>query len=200
MCRLFEARHPTLYRSPAPGLHLVPVEILGEAVGLVWRRVTLLCNQMNEGSHVHRHVFRFFSSRTSALSLRFRLSRTLVSSASASRIYLDVVVTPKSGPPVANLQQQDFVILDNKTPQHITSFQAFGGSQDPIQVVLVIDAVNISYESLAYEREQIDKFLRTNGGRLAAPTALAFFTEKARRSRRAFPPMATRSALRSTNK
>ncbi len=95
----------------------------------------------------------------------------------ASRIYLDVVVTPKSGPPVANLQQQDFVILDNKTPQHATSFQAFGGSQEPIEVVLVIDAVNISYQNLSFEREQIDKFLRANGGRLTQPTALAFFTD-----------------------
>src|ERR1700689_4189217 len=82
----------------------------------------------------------------------------------ASRIYLDVVVTPKSGPPVANLQQQDFAIFDNKTPQHPTSFQAFGGSQEPIEVVVVIDAVNTSYQNLSYVREQIDKFLRANGG------------------------------------
>jgi VWFA-related protein len=95
----------------------------------------------------------------------------------ASRIYLDVVVTPKSGPPVANLQQQDFTILDNKTPQHPTSFKALGGSQEPIEVVLVIDAVNTSYQNLSYEREQIDKFLRANGGRLPQPTTLAFFTD-----------------------
>ena len=37
----------------------------------------------------------------------------------------------KSGPPVANLQQQDFIILDNKTQQRATSFQAFSGSQEP---------------------------------------------------------------------
>jgi VWFA-related protein len=95
----------------------------------------------------------------------------------ASRIYLDVVVTPNSGPPVANLQQQDFVILDNKTPRHATSFKAFGGTQEPIEVVLVIDAVNTSYQNLSYEREEIDKFLRANGGRLPQPMALAFFTD-----------------------
>jgi len=38
------------------------------------------------------------------------------------RIYLDAVVTPKSGPPVSALQQQDFTILDNDVPQTITSF------------------------------------------------------------------------------
>ncbi len=95
----------------------------------------------------------------------------------ASRIYLDVVVTPKSGPPVANLQQQDFAILDNKTPQQATSFQAFGGSREPVEVVLVIDAVNTSYQNLSYERGEIDKFLRANGGRLPQPMALAFFTD-----------------------
>jgi VWFA-related protein len=96
----------------------------------------------------------------------------------ASSISLDVVVTPKSGLPVADLQQQDFTILDNKTPRHITSFHALGGSQAPIQVILVIDAVNLPYERIAYERGEIDKFLHANGGRLAYPTALAFFTDK----------------------
>jgi VWFA-related protein len=97
--------------------------------------------------------------------------------APASSIDLDVVVTAKSGPAVANLQQQDFTILDNKTPQHIRSFRAVSGSQQPIQVLLVIDAVNNSYENIAYERGQIDKFLRANGGHLAQPTGLAFFTD-----------------------
>jgi len=95
----------------------------------------------------------------------------------ASRIYLDVVVTPKSGPPVANLQQQDFVLLDNKTPQPTTSFRAFGGSGEPLEIVLVIDAVNTSYQNLAYQRDEIDKFLRANDGHLTQPTALAFFTD-----------------------
>src|ERR1700749_3951807 len=66
--------------------------------------------------------------------------------APGSRIDLDVVVTPKSGPPVADLQQQDFTLLDNKTPKHITSFKAVNGSQDPVHVILVIDAINSPYE------------------------------------------------------
>jgi VWFA-related protein len=99
-------------------------------------------------------------------------------SAPASRIDLDVVVTPKSGPAVAGLQQQDFTLFDNKAPQRITSFQARSGSQDPVHIILVIDAVNTAYQTIAYERGQIDKFLRANGGRLAQPTTLAFFTDK----------------------
>jgi VWFA-related protein len=96
----------------------------------------------------------------------------------ASKIYLDVVVTPKSGPPVADLQQQDFTLLDNKSPRTFTSFQAFTGREAAIKVVLVIDAVNTGAERIGYERIQIDKFLRADGGHLAYPVALAVFTDK----------------------
>lgn len=92
-------------------------------------------------------------------------------------MYLDVVVTTRSGAPVTGLQQQDFTLLDNKAPQAIMSFQAFGGSQAPVEVILLVDAVNIPYTRLVYERDQIGKFLRANGGRLAHPTALAIFTD-----------------------
>ena len=44
--------------------------------------------------------------------------------AHGSKMVLDVVVSQKSGPPVGGLQQQDFTLLDNKSPQAITSFKA----------------------------------------------------------------------------
>jgi VWFA-related protein len=96
----------------------------------------------------------------------------------AGKIYLDVVVSPKSGPPVADLQQQDFTLLDNKSPRTFTSFRAFTGREAPIKVVLVIDAVNTGTQRVGYERVQIDKFLRADGGHLAYPVALAVFTDK----------------------
>jgi len=92
-------------------------------------------------------------------------------------VFLDVVVTPKSGPPVSGLQQQDFTVLDNKTPVSIDSFQALHGRETPIEVVLVIDDVNIGVENIAYERSEIDKFLRADGGHLANPMTLAFLTD-----------------------
>jgi VWFA-related protein len=98
--------------------------------------------------------------------------------AAASKVYLDVVVSPKSGPPVANLQQQDFTLLDNKSPRTITSFQALTGREAPIKVVVVIDAVNSGTQRVDFERIQIDKFLRAEGGHLAYPVALAVFTDK----------------------
>jgi VWFA-related protein len=92
-------------------------------------------------------------------------------------IYLDVVVTPKSGSPVADLQQQVFTVLDNNSPQAITYFQAVSGRQAPVQVVLVIDAINTDARNIGYERIQIDKFLRAEGGHLAYPVAIAVATD-----------------------
>jgi len=94
-----------------------------------------------------------------------------------STMFLDVVVTPKSGPPVSGLQQQDFTILDNKVPQTILTFRAVRGREAPIEVVLVVDDVNAGFANIAYERSEIDKFLRTDGGQLAHPMALAFLTD-----------------------
>jgi VWFA-related protein len=97
--------------------------------------------------------------------------------APAARVYLDVVVTPHSGAPVSGLQQQDFTLLDNKIARPITSFTAAGGPSAPVQLLLVIDAVNAGFQTVAFERDQIDKFLRANGGELPFPTTLAVVTD-----------------------
>ena len=94
-----------------------------------------------------------------------------------SKIYLDVVVAPKSGAPVAGLQQQDFTVLDNKVPRTITSFKAVEERNAPIEIVLVIDTVNIGAQTIDYERIQIDKFLRSDAGNLAYPVTLAILTD-----------------------
>jgi VWFA-related protein len=41
----------------------------------------------------------------------------------------------------------------------------------------VIDSVNTTYQNIAYIRDQVDKMLRTNDGRLDNPTALAFLSD-----------------------
>jgi VWFA-related protein len=97
--------------------------------------------------------------------------------ANPSSINLDVVVTPKSGPPVADLEQKDFTVFDNKTLQPITSFHARDGSHDPGHVIILIDAVNSTYQNIAWDRGEIGKFLRANGGHLSQPTSLALFTD-----------------------
>jgi VWFA-related protein len=92
-------------------------------------------------------------------------------------ISLDVVVTPKSGKPVAGLHQQDFTVLDNNIARPIASFAALGGPQAPSEIILLVDAVNTGSIHLAYERQQIDSFLRSNGGVLAHPISLVIFTD-----------------------
>ena len=93
------------------------------------------------------------------------------------RVLLDVVVTAKSGVPARGLQQQDFTLSDNKLKQTINSFQAVDGRQAPIDVIIVIDAVNASYSTVGFEREQIDKVLRADQGKLAYPVSLAVLTD-----------------------
>jgi VWFA-related protein len=98
------------------------------------------------------------------------------------KIHLDVVVTSEAGLPVTGLEQQDFTVFDNRVQQTIFSFQAFRERETPTEVVLVVDNLNTSFlnkafERMAFERWEIDKFLRTDGGQLAHPTALAFLTD-----------------------
>jgi len=96
---------------------------------------------------------------------------------SSSRITLDVVVAEKSGHPVAGLEQKDFLLFDNKAPQPITSFRAIGHDQEPVEVILVVDTINASYHTVAYERTEIEKFMHTEGGHLAHPTSLAVVSD-----------------------
>ena len=92
-------------------------------------------------------------------------------------IRLDVVVAHKNGPPVGGLDQKDFTIIDNKHTQPITSFRAVSGRDSKAHVILVLDAVNIDYERVAFAREEIEKYLRAEGGQLTHPTAFAMLTD-----------------------
>jgi VWFA-related protein len=96
------------------------------------------------------------------------------------RISLDVVVTDRSGKVIPGLQQQDFSIFDNKHPSNILSFQAVNGAvatPDPVEVILVMDQVNTGFDRVAYERDEVKRFLTRNGGKLANPVSLVFFSD-----------------------
>ncbi len=96
----------------------------------------------------------------------------------AGQISLDVEVAEKSGEPVGDLQEQDFTLLDNDLPQKITSFQVVNGREAPIEVILVIDAVNAPFRNVGYERVQMEKFLRDEEGNLAYPMAVTVFSDQ----------------------
>ncbi|MGB8030930.1 MAG: VWA domain-containing protein [Terracidiphilus sp.] len=99
-------------------------------------------------------------------------------SASSERIQLDVVVSAKSGQPVNYLHPQDFTVLDNKSPRPITAFKVVTAAQEPVEVIVLIDAVNTPYEMVSYVRDQTEKFLKANEGTLAHPTTIAVLTDQ----------------------
>jgi VWFA-related protein len=90
-----------------------------------------------------------------------------------------VVVADKSGKPYPGLRQEDFILLDNKQPQRILSFQEGGAAtaDPPVEVILLVDQVNTSFTNVAVERNEIEKVLRQNGGQLALPVSTVFLAD-----------------------
>ncbi|NYF78197.1 VWA domain-containing protein [Granulicella arctica] len=95
------------------------------------------------------------------------------------RITLDVVVKDKAGNLISGLHQQDFAVLNDKKPQEIASFRAVSGAtpNDPVKIILLVDEVNASFQSVAFGRDAIEKFLRQNGGQLSHPVSMIFFSD-----------------------
>ncbi len=91
-------------------------------------------------------------------------------------ITLDVVVTDHAGNPVPGLQEQDFTLLDNKDPRTLRSFRAVVETTQPpdppLQAIVLVDAVNTTFQAAAYQREQLGSFLRQGGGELPLPMSL----------------------------
>jgi VWFA-related protein len=101
-------------------------------------------------------------------------------SASAA-MTLDVVVTDKLGMPVPGLQPEDFKLLDNKQPQNLLSVQAANGmkakTDPPVEVLVLIDAINPGFLSVANERQWLASFFAENGNELALPTSLIVLSD-----------------------
>ena len=100
--------------------------------------------------------------------------------AAEGQIKLDVVVTDKLGEVVSGLQSSDFTLLDNNRPATLLSFQAYGSTtppETPVQVVLVIDNVNEGFDDVSLSKNDIEKFLRQNNGKLAQPTSIILFED-----------------------
>jgi VWFA-related protein len=109
------------------------------------------------------------------------------SNATDHHVVLDVVVTDKSGKAVKGLTQKDFTVLDNGHPQTVLSFEAFGSegttanakpAESPVEIILLVDEVNTNFRRVAYERDEIKRFLLQNDGVLAHPMSMAFFSDE----------------------
>lgn len=92
-------------------------------------------------------------------------------------LHLSVVVNGKHDQAAGTvLPETAFTVLDNGVSRPIKSFHHFDG-ETPVRVLIVVDAVNSRYSTVAYERDQLDKFLTANDGHLAQPTSLAILTD-----------------------
>ena len=94
------------------------------------------------------------------------------------RIILNVLAVDEFDRPVTGLSAQDFVLLDNGQPQPLATFREVSEEQSiaPPHVVLILDAVNNNSTSIAFEINEIGKYLKSNQGRLKYPTSLATLT------------------------
>jgi VWFA-related protein len=103
-----------------------------------------------------------------------------VPEAAPSTIDLDVVVTDKSGKPVGGLGPEDFTLLDNNQPSKILSFHAYDGASQsadpPVEAIVLFDTVNTTFDTVSYTRQQVEDFLRMNGGRLPVPVSVVWLT------------------------
>jgi VWFA-related protein len=100
--------------------------------------------------------------------------------AASANIDLVVVVTDKSGKPVGGLGPEDFTLLDNNQPSKILGFQAYGEAPQspdpPVEAFVLFDTVNTGFDTVSYTREQVEQFLRMNGGHLPVPLAMLWLT------------------------
>jgi VWFA-related protein len=97
---------------------------------------------------------------------------------STHAMHIHVIAETKSGQPVTNLTQQDFTVLDNKSQRPITSFNIVTPADEPVEVIVLLDAVNMSYQGVAYARDGVLRFLKMNEGQLANPTSIAVLTDQ----------------------
>jgi VWFA-related protein len=99
--------------------------------------------------------------------------------AGEGRIHLDVVVTDKAGKAIPGLELKDFTLLDDNRPGKILSFHAIDpvaqAASRPVEVVLLLDAVNLGFQTVSQMRNQISRFLRENGGHLSQPVSILVF-------------------------
>jgi VWFA-related protein len=133
----------------------------------------------------HQATFPANVQASSETSLESRAHETAASSSpdfNEGLIKLDVVVTDRSGKPAAGLDQSSFDLLDNGHPGKILSFHAYdpasAGAGSPVEVILLIDTISLTFKMATYEREAIESFLRKNGGHLSQPVSIFLLSDR----------------------
>ena len=97
-------------------------------------------------------------------------------------VRLDVTVTDKSGSPVLGLKAEDFTLLDNGQPQKLVSFRAHDEAankvNEPVEIILLIDALNLTSKQAAVAKQEAEIFLREDQGRLKCPAMVYRLSDK----------------------
>ena len=97
-------------------------------------------------------------------------------------VRLDVTVTDKSGSPVPGLKAEDFTLLDNGQPQKLVSFrthdEAANKVNEPVEIILLIDALNLTSKQAAVAKQEAEIFLREDQGRLKCPAMVYRLSDK----------------------
>jgi len=96
-------------------------------------------------------------------------------------VRLDITVTDQSGSPVTGLKAEDFTLFDNGQPQKLVSFRAHdtaaNKAHEPVEIILLLDALNLSTQQATIAEKEAEKFLREDQGRLRYPAMVYRLTE-----------------------
>jgi VWFA-related protein len=103
--------------------------------------------------------------------------------AQTRRIGIDLVVTDTQGQPVTGVTAADLTLLDNGQPKPFVTFHSPGDSpaggggklDPPTEVIIFIDTINESIIGYPYMRDEVETFLKSDGGKLAHPVSLYIF-------------------------
>lgn len=98
-------------------------------------------------------------------------------------IFLDVTATDSSGKAVADLEPFDLSLKDEDQPRKILGFRRTDGVvgsklDPPVEVIIVLDAVNLPYQAVTRLRLDLDRFLRANDGHLTQPVSIYMLTSQ----------------------
>jgi len=101
-------------------------------------------------------------------------------SAPEGLLHIDIVVANPAGSPVTGLPAADFSLLDNGQPAKIVSFHAYSVAfppHPPVDITLLLDTFQVPRELETIEHEQLEDFLRQNGGQLPQPISLLILND-----------------------
>jgi VWFA-related protein len=103
----------------------------------------------------------------------------------SSLVFLDVTVLDNKGRPVVSgLTKDDFIVSENKKPQHIFSFEspdthlmgANAGDENPDGkapvTIFVLDLLNSSFQDFAFIRYSVRRYLAAQPAQLTSPAEL----------------------------